>query len=139
MTGTPQPPQQVPQQPVYQAPQQPMYQAPQQPPTPGKGLQVAGMVMGIVSLGVFLVPFLNLACAIVGLILSTIGIKKASTVPGTGKGMGIAGLVCSIIGLVWGVIHVIIFFVVVSDAARRVRRIRQYRYCIPPLRHLLRL
>ena len=151
MTGTPQqPPQQEPApqapQPAYQAPQpayqapQPIYQAPPAGPVPGKGLQVAGMVLGILSLVLAWLPIADLACGIIGLVLSVIGIRKASEV-GAGKGMGIAGLVCSIIGVVWGAIHLILFFVVWAKVTEDVRRFRRFQFdtCFRLLRGLLRL
>ena len=68
------------------------------------GLAVAGMVLGIVAL-VFscCVPYITFICALVGCILSGISLAKHKG----GKGMAIAGLVCSIIGLVPAIIVVI--------------------------------
>ena len=82
------------QQPVYQ---QPVYQ--QQPASvPGKGLGIAGMVLGIISLVLFCVTYISIPCAIVGIILSGVGLKKAKDV-GMKNGMAVAGLVCSAIAL----------------------------------------
>ena len=68
------------------------------------------MVCGILSLVVCL-PIANLVLAIIATALSTIAIKKANAGVAGGKGMAIAGLICGIIGLVWGAIHLIIFIV----------------------------
>lgn len=95
------------QQPVYQAPVQPVYQQPvyqqpvyQQKPAsvPGKGLGITGMVLGIIALVLFCVTYVSLPCAIIGAILSGIGLKKAKDV-GMKNGMAVAGLVCSVIAL----------------------------------------
>jgi len=56
------------------------------------------MVLGILSLTCFCIPVLNLGISSTGLILSIMGIRRARR-QGGGAGMGIAGLVMSIIGL----------------------------------------
>ncbi len=98
-----------------------MTQAPPQAPTPpqgpagpvanpGKGLSIAGMVLGIVSLAVLCIPyvnFLSLICAIVGLILSIMG-KKKSKAANAPTGMATAGIVLSIIALAIAIIVVLI-------------------------------
>lgn len=64
--------------------------------TPGKGLAIASMVLGIVSL-VLCVIFMYLpalVCGIVGLILGIMAKKKAKSK------MATAGFVCSLIGLI---------------------------------------
>ncbi|MBQ7046962.1 MAG: hypothetical protein IJN85_04385 [Oscillospiraceae bacterium] len=62
----------------------------------GAGLGVASMVLGILSFVVcFLVGYVNIACAILAVILGAIAVKKG----GKGKGMGIAGLVLGIVNL----------------------------------------
>ena len=73
--------------------------APAQPQS-GKGLAIAGMILGICGL---VIPYGGLVCAIVGLILSILAMKK---IPKgfDGHGMALAGLICSIIGLVASII-----------------------------------
>lgn len=104
LTAAPQPTYQAPQAP-YQAPQapyQPPYQAPYgmpvAPVVPGKGLGVASMVLGILSLVFFCVFWLSLPLSIIGLALGGAGIAKAKRV-GAPCGMAVAGLVCSSIAL----------------------------------------
>lgn len=106
----PQPSYQANQQPPYQAPQPPVYQAPTPPPYLGmpnrdgkKGPAIAGMVLGIVSLVFFCIPWLSIICAIIGLILGVVGMKSPA-----GKGMAIAGVVCSVVALAVAVIILII-------------------------------
>lgn len=64
----------------------------------GKGLSVAGLVLGICALviGLIINSAVGLVCGIVGIILSVMGRKKAKAA-GAPTGMGTAGLVCSII------------------------------------------
>ncbi len=66
--------------------------------SPGKGFGIASMVLGIVSLVLFCVVYVAIPCAIVGIVLGAVSILKAKKV-GASCGMGIAGLVCSIIAL----------------------------------------
>ncbi len=100
------PQQAAPQAPVYAQPQQPVYAAPQvpygnpyaQPSVPGKGLGIASMVLGIISLVMLCFPSVSLICAIIGVALGGVGIAKAKAV-GMSNGMAVAGLVCSCITL----------------------------------------
>ena len=55
-----------------QAPQQPMPQVQPSTSVPGKGLGIASMVLGIVSLVFFCVLYLAIPCAIVGIILGIV-------------------------------------------------------------------
>lgn len=69
-------------------------------PKPGAGLGIASMVLGIVALCISCCfYYVSIPLAIIGAILGAVGIAKNS-----GKGMAIAGLVCSIISLVPGII-----------------------------------
>lgn len=61
------------------------------------GLSIASMVCGIVGLVLSCcVPYLPLILGIVGLVLGAISLRKQAG----GKGMAIAGVVCSIITLI---------------------------------------
>ena len=85
-----------------------------QPPAPTCGECVAGMVLGIIALVFSFIPFVGLV-AIVGLILSIVGMRKARAQGRRGYGMGVAGLVCSIIALVPTVIVLVAFFSVAAS------------------------
>lgn len=115
------PQQAAPQQPVYQqaAPQQPVYQQPaypQQPTVPGKGMGIAGMVLGIVSLALFCIWYLAIPCAIVGAVLGGMSMSKAKAV-GMKSGVGVAGVVCSCISLGVTIIYTIIIAAAVAETA----------------------
>lgn len=72
------------------------------------GKSVASMVLGILSLVFCWVPFLGLILSLIGLPLGVSGMRMfAPGTPGGGRGMAIAGLVTSIIGLILGLIMVI--------------------------------
>ncbi len=68
-------------------------------PNPGKGLSIAGMVLGIVSLVLFIIWVFAIPCSIIGLVLSIIG-KGKSKAAGQPRGMAVAGIILSIIALI---------------------------------------
>ena len=93
-------------QPVY-APGQaiPVYQNVQ--PTEGhKGLAVAGFVLGIMSVVLFCLVWIDTIIGLVAVVLSAIGIKSSR------KGMAIIGLVLGIIG---AVVSMAFMIAVISD------------------------
>lgn len=101
------------QQPNFQQPnfQQPMYGMPPVPPTiPGKGLGIAGMVLGIISLVFFCYWFLAIPAAIIGVALSGVGYSKAKAV-GMKNSMAVAGITCSSIALGVAIIFMILALV----------------------------
>lgn len=59
----------------------------------GKGLSIAAMVLGIVSVVFCCVWYLSIPCAILAIIFGVIGKKR------DGRGMAIAGLVLGIIAI----------------------------------------
>ena len=66
----------------------------------GKGLSIAGLVLGIVATVLawfYLINIIALASGIVGLVCAVLG-RKRSAESGMPTGMGTAGLVMSIIG-----------------------------------------
>ncbi|NLW85485.1 MAG: hypothetical protein GXY38_01280 [Planctomycetes bacterium] len=75
----------------------------------GRGLMIGGLVLGITSV-VFgwLVPLLGVIAGVIGIIISPMGIKRARkwTRP---TSVGTAGLILSIIGVVWSVIWWIVY------------------------------
>ena len=74
-------------------------------------MAVAGLVLGIVAIVLSFIPCVNLfgfLPAVLGLIFSIIGLSKSKKT-GEGKGMSVAGLICSILALVWIPIYYFIF------------------------------
>lgn len=63
--------------------------------TQTNGPGIAGMVLGIIGVLSFWFPFIGLPVSIVGLVLSSVGMKRV-----TGKGFAVAGLVLTIIAVV---------------------------------------
>ena len=107
-----QPPQYQP--PQYQPPYgqqyyaQPVYGA--RPEAPGNGLCIAGMVCGILSLLFLCSSFLSLVPAILGIVLSAVGLSKAKKA-GVKNGMAIAGLVTSSLALVIDIALIVLLLV----------------------------
>lgn len=98
----------------YAAPVMPGYVA--QPVVPGKGVGIASMVLGIISLALFCFWFLALPCALVGCILGGVSINAAKQVNMKPSGMGIAGLVCSVVALGVAIVFTIIAIVGCMEA-----------------------
>lgn len=100
------------QQPQYQQPQQPQYQQPQQVPyqpgqmpypqpvmpAPGKGLAVAGMILGIISL--FCFPVVT---GLLAIIFGGVAMGK-----GYRGGMAVAGIVCGLLGIVGWILMLVL-------------------------------
>lgn len=69
-----------------------------------KGYNIVALIFGIISiLTSCLVPVIPFATAIVSIIFGVLGIKK------DGKGMGIAGLICSIVAMIMQLVY--LFFI----------------------------
>ena len=71
-----------------------------------KGLSIAGMVLGIVGCVFSLATctvIVGLILCIVGVILSAVAMKKCNEGTADGKGMAIAGLATSIVGIGWAI------------------------------------
>ncbi|WP_329068026.1 DUF4190 domain-containing protein [Amycolatopsis sp. NBC_01480] len=90
----------------------PGYGVPMVPMVPLRtsGLAVAGMVVGIVALISFWVPFFDILVAGAAIGLSWAGMVQGRKPGWTGSGMGIAGLVCGILAAIPGVIVLVFFF-----------------------------
>ncbi|MFB3892374.1 MAG: hypothetical protein ACE15C_10175 [Phycisphaerae bacterium] len=73
-----------------------------------KGESIAGFVLGVCSVVFGVVPLLGLVSGIVGLILSEVGFRRdklySAEIRKTYKGLSIAGIPCSIVGIVLGFI-----------------------------------
>jgi hypothetical protein len=90
-------------QPPYGPP--PGYYPPAQPPPgygygrrPGNGKAVTALVLGIASIFFCWLFFLDAALVVPGLIFALIAMSEGRGPGGTGRGMALAGLICSIVG-----------------------------------------
>ncbi len=85
----------------YQPPQQ-GYPAPGYHAPPTNGMGVTSLVLGIVGLLFSFLPWVGVIAwplVILGTIFGGVGIAKANNTPGMTKGLAVAGLVCSLLGL----------------------------------------
>lgn len=89
------------------------YAAP--PVTPGRGLAIAAVVLGALSIVLFFLGF-TVLLAVLGLVFAIVALVKARKVQGARKGMGITGLVLNIIGLILSGIA-LVFWIVVGGIA----------------------
>ena len=80
----------------------------------GKGAGIASLVLGILSLVLFCVPVAAGIFSLVGTILGIVSISKSSKA-GRVCGIGIAGLICSSVGLFLALIFNIAFFAPVTS------------------------
>jgi hypothetical protein len=76
------------------------------------GMAVASMVLGIISLVLFCVWYISLPCAITGLALGITAKGRADRGVGGGRGMAIAGIVCTSIAL--GIMGLLLALVLVG-------------------------
>ncbi len=77
--------------------------------TAGQGLGIAGLVLGILAIPLGIIPctfFMGILFGIIGTVLSIVALSQANRAYGA-KGLIIAALICSIVGLtfasVWGI------------------------------------
>ena len=79
---------------------------PQYPPQPRQGsnkqgFAIAALVIGIINLCAWFLPICGLPLAIIGIVLGIVGL------PSSQKGMAIAGIVLSSLGLVAAIVNAI--------------------------------
>ncbi|MFI9386328.1 MmpS family transport accessory protein [Kutzneria sp. NPDC052558] len=85
---------------------------------PRNGLGTAGFVLGLVGLLLSFIPFIGVVAwplVIVGLILSIVGIVRASSGKATNRGLAITGAILSVIGLVICIVYASAFTKAVTD------------------------
>ncbi|WP_143229598.1 hypothetical protein [Actinophytocola xanthii] len=82
----------------------PVYQA-----APSNGMGVTALVLGIVGLVFSFIPLIGVIAwplTVLGVIFGGVGISNAGKTPGMPKGPAVAGLVCSLVGLLVCIIWV---------------------------------
>jgi hypothetical protein len=93
---------------------QPQQSPPSAAPVPRtNGLAVAGMVCGIIGLVLFWTFWLGIILGILGVIFGAIGMSRARAWAMTGRGMGLAGVICGglaiLLSIVWVGLIVAVF------------------------------
>lgn len=105
---------QPPQHPYHYGPPPPPYHGYQQPRT-GNGKAVAGLVLGILSIVFCWLSFFDALLVILGLIFSIIGLSEAKQPGVGGRGLAIAGIVCSIIGAIIATVLTVLLYQAVDQ------------------------
>ena len=82
-------------------------------PGESKGMAIASMVLGIVSVCLCCLWYVSIFTAIIGLVLGIVSMKKSEG----GRGMAIAGIITSIVAIVAIVFLFIYVFVIVGTAS----------------------
>ena len=72
------------------------------------------MIVGILSYVFCWVPILGFVLGLIGVILSGIWLSRKDRY--RLNGFAIAGLILSILALVWGLIYIFVFFIVIAAA-----------------------
>lgn len=110
------------QEPYNPFPRQPPVAVPTPPPaSSGNGLAIAGMVVGILGLVAFFVPYVGPILSLVGLVFGVLGVMRAGKV-GTGKGMAIAGIACGASGILIGGFVTYLFLSAFKDYRDKAKR-----------------
>ncbi|MGB3442524.1 MAG: MmpS family transport accessory protein [Actinophytocola sp.] len=92
---------------------------------PSNGLGTAGFVLGIIGLVLSFIPLIGVVAwplVILGIIFSAIGISKAVKGRATNKGLAIAGLVVSVVGLVVCILWTAVWNKAVDDINEEANR-----------------
>jgi hypothetical protein len=111
-------------------PQQPMTQYPVQPQPPApppaqNGMGVAAFVLGLLGLLFSFIPVIGVIAwpmVITGLVLGLVGLGRAKRGRATNKGLAVASIVLSALGLVVCVAWVVLFGKVASDSVVEANR-----------------
>jgi hypothetical protein len=110
----------------YHAPQHPVVLQP-----PHNGLGTAGFVLGLIGLLFSPIPFIGVVAwplVILGLIFSLIGVARAGKGRATNKGLAIAGVVVSVLGLVVCILWAVAFGKAVDNVNKESHRVATVRY-----------
>ncbi len=75
---------------------------------PTNGLGVGGFVCSLIGLLFFWFPFVGLALAVIGTVLSGLGLTQGNK-DGSSTGMAVAGLVLGVIALIPGILWIVLF------------------------------
>lgn len=116
-------PQGAPGQPAYAAPSaQPVMAVPAEPPVkPSSGFAIAALVLGILALLNCWIPFVGvvgLVLGVVGLVFGIVSLVRVGRNLASGKGMAIAGTICSSIAIVVALLMSIFSFVLLEAVVK---------------------
>lgn len=107
------------------------YPPPPTAPPPRNGLGTAGFVLGLIGLIFSPIPIIGVVAwplVILGLIFSLIGLRRAANRLATNRGLTIAGLACSAVGLVICILWAAAFNKAANDIRNESNREATIRY-----------
>ena len=84
-------------------------------PNQGNGMAVAGLVLGIIGLVLFFVPFICQILALLGIIFGALGMGKAKKIGGKGNGMAVTGLILGVLAMI---VSIAFIFYAMNQAKR---------------------
>ena len=79
-----------------------------EPPKQNNVLAIVGMILGIISIPLGCCGWYSLFFGIAGLVCSILARKREKS------GMSVAGIVCSIIGIIWGLVTSLLAYAVLA-------------------------
>lgn len=95
------------------------------PTQPRNGLGTTGFILGLIGLIFSPIPFIGVVAwplVILGLIFAAVGLHRVSKGKATNKGLSIAGIVTSIVGLIVCIVWVVVFNKAVDDVREEVNK-----------------
>ena len=113
----------------YGAPPPPPYHAYPQP-SPGNGKAVAALVLGILSIVLCLLSVLDGFLIIPGLVFSLISLSETKNGQRPGRGLAIAGLVCTIVGALLATLITIAYVRVANKCSDLQDQQSEFRTCV---------
>lgn len=93
----------------------------------GKGLGIAGMILGILAIILSFIPCFGvwaIVLAVVGVILSAVSLSQAKKANAP-KGMAIAGLICSILAIIIGSIWLFVIAKAVNEGGEMFKEVME--------------
>ena len=91
------------------------------PANPNNVMAIVSLVLGIVALLLAAACGVGAVFGVVGVVLGVLGMKKAADLGGTGRGMALAGVVLSAIGIVLSIVLYIVLFALADSAKDSVK------------------
>lgn len=80
------------------------------PPAGNQNTQgLVGMIVGIISIPLGCCAWIGMVVGIVGLVFSWLGFQKANSGLASNRGQALTGLICSAVGVVFGLVMLIAF------------------------------
>ncbi len=71
---------------------------------------IISLILGILSLVLLVMSIIGMILGVVGLIYGVLGLSEIKRTKQQGRGMAIAGMICSLIGITLPIVLVLLFF-----------------------------